>query len=180
MKRKIGRDPPKVTTLIGMALVSSLVRGAEERRAAVEGAQLNMASRRPWSQPETRRTTLEHSASHTSVSCLRFFSLLSLSSSRHPPRIPCSRPPFAFFRAPTARAGALCRRDQSPSRAVSPGALPGSPRLSLRSRAGNADFRSWLFATRHYETVCIAFRVPSKSNFSHFSKIFRRFFEDSS
>lgn len=121
------------------------------------------------------------------MSCLRFFSLLSLSSSRHPPRIPCSRPPFAFFRAPTARAGALCRRDQSPSRAVSPGALPGSPRLSLRSRAGNADFRSWLFATRHYETVCIAFRVPSKSNFSHFptiflnfSKIFRRFFVGSS
>lgn len=87
-----------------------------------------------------------------------FLPLLSLSTSRHPPRIPCSRPPFAFFRAPTARAGALCRRDQSPSRAVSPGALPGSPWLSLRSRAGNADFRSWLFTTRHYEAVCVVSR----------------------
>lgn len=42
MKIKIARGPPKVTTLIGMALVSSLVRGVEKRRAAVEGAQSNM------------------------------------------------------------------------------------------------------------------------------------------
>lgn len=40
MKRKIARGAPKVTTLIG--IVSSLVRGAEKRRAAVEGAQSNM------------------------------------------------------------------------------------------------------------------------------------------